>query len=378
MKLALSLLVASLMTLMTGAVTASAQDLPRGQIVDAVQCLDDPSQRYALYLPSNFTPERRWPVIFAFDAGGRGLRPVERYQAAAEQYGYIVVGSNNSRNGPVAVSSTAASAMRADVEKRFPIDPRRIYTAGMSGGARVAMRMGLRWEAVAGVFASSGGFPDRFYETVPFPVFFSAGTDDFNYLEMRNLDRRIKSPHRLQIFDGGHTWLPVAMALDAVEWMELQAMAKGLRPRDQTLVDAIFAKRVARAEAETRPLQKVYELRSIAADFQPFKEVTTFAERAMALERQPELHAATGAERADEDREMTALDNLYELRDWIGVGAFGALKEKVTKLIEEANAPADSQTRRIARRVLALFATGSRDEPYPELQDLLKQIRPVQ
>src|ERR1700741_799255 len=35
---------------------ASAQELPRGEIVDDVQCQRDASQRYALYLPSYFNP----------------------------------------------------------------------------------------------------------------------------------------------------------------------------------------------------------------------------------------------------------------------------------------------------------------------------------
>jgi hypothetical protein len=43
--------------------TASPQDLPRGQIVDDVACADNPAQHYALYLPSNFTLDRTWPVI---------------------------------------------------------------------------------------------------------------------------------------------------------------------------------------------------------------------------------------------------------------------------------------------------------------------------
>ena len=80
-------------------VTALAADLPAGEIIDRVTCAADPSQSYALFVPADYTPSRTWPVIFAFDPGGRGRTPVERYQAAAERYGYIVVGSNNSRNG---------------------------------------------------------------------------------------------------------------------------------------------------------------------------------------------------------------------------------------------------------------------------------------
>src|SRR5206468_507601 len=151
--------------------SVSGQELPLGRIIDDVQCKDDASQHYSLYVPSTFTAQRQWPVILAFDAMGRGRSALERYQAAAEKYGYIVAGSNNSRNGPWEISLNAAKAMTADVYKRFPIDPNRMYTAGMSGGARVAMLLALDSETVfgpvgpevAGVFASSAGFPNGFY-----------------------------------------------------------------------------------------------------------------------------------------------------------------------------------------------------------------------
>jgi hypothetical protein len=56
-------------------------------------------QSYALYLPSTYQPGRRWPVLFVFDPGARGANGVQHFQAAAEQFGYIVACSNNSRNG---------------------------------------------------------------------------------------------------------------------------------------------------------------------------------------------------------------------------------------------------------------------------------------
>src|SRR5262245_30176848 len=99
--------------------TATAQPVVVGQILDDVQCTRDTEQHYSLYVPSTYTPERSWPVILAFDAGGRGGRAVERYQAAAEKYGYIVAGSNNSRNGPWQISVDAARAMNADLEEKF-------------------------------------------------------------------------------------------------------------------------------------------------------------------------------------------------------------------------------------------------------------------
>jgi len=60
-------------------------------------------------------------------------------------------------------------------------------------------------------------------------VFATAGTDDFNYLEMRQLDRTLKTPHRLAIFDGGHMLPPDSVAMDAIEWLELQAIQHRIR-----------------------------------------------------------------------------------------------------------------------------------------------------
>ena len=72
MALKFGMMCAVVAMIVTGA--ASAQELPRGEIVLDVPCQRDASQSYALYLPSYFNPSRPWPVILTFDGGGRGRR----------------------------------------------------------------------------------------------------------------------------------------------------------------------------------------------------------------------------------------------------------------------------------------------------------------
>ena len=103
-----------------------AQSLPAGAIVDDVKCTADPSQSYALYLPSQYTADRQWNLLIAFHPAARGRAMVEKYQAAAEQYGYIVAASNNSRNGPWSVSRDAVKAMTVDLSQRFSVNPQRV------------------------------------------------------------------------------------------------------------------------------------------------------------------------------------------------------------------------------------------------------------
>ncbi|HMF98267.1 MAG TPA: hypothetical protein VKE96_28400, partial [Vicinamibacterales bacterium] len=232
------------MLAVAGTAPLRAQQLPRGTIIDSVTCADDSTQSYALYLPSTYSPDRAWSLLIAFHPAARGRTMVEKYRAAAEQYGYIVAGSNNSRNGPVSVSAASVRAMSGDLGQRFSIDADRMYLTGLSGGARIAMQVALGNKNIAGVIASSAGYPDsKPRSSVTFPVFGTAGTDDFNYIEMRQLDRKLTSPHHLEVFNGGHTLPPDSVALDAVEWMELQAMKAGRKSKDEALIDRLLEKR---------------------------------------------------------------------------------------------------------------------------------------
>src|SRR3712207_1732929 len=56
------------------------QQLARATVIERVVCAGDASQSYALYLPSNYTPARRWPIIYGFDPAARGRVPVELFR----------------------------------------------------------------------------------------------------------------------------------------------------------------------------------------------------------------------------------------------------------------------------------------------------------
>src|SRR3989475_5946538 len=139
-------LVTTALLTLTVALRASivlAQDLPRGQVVDEVKCAGDPTQSYALYLPSNYSPDRAWSLLVAFHPAARGRAMVETYRAAAEKYGYVVAGAKNSRNGAWEVAAASIRAMSADLGERFSIDADRFYLTRLSRGARVALHGAL-------------------------------------------------------------------------------------------------------------------------------------------------------------------------------------------------------------------------------------------
>lgn len=199
-----------------------AQDLPPGKIVDRVVCRKSERQSYALYLPSSYSPERKWPILYCLDPGARGRVPVERFAAAAEKYGYLVAGSNNSRNGPFAPIIQAIDAMVDDTHARFAIDDARIYAAGHSGGGMAALSWAengrLAGAAACGSTQPPGNLPAR-----SFRVFATAGTDDFAYYNMYAVSQELARrgvENRFRAFDGGHDWLPPATAEEALAFFD--------------------------------------------------------------------------------------------------------------------------------------------------------------
>jgi len=363
-------------------VSADAQEIARGVVIDAVTANDDPTQSYALYLPSDYTPDRAWNLLLAFHPGARGVAFVEKYRAAAERYGYIVAGSNNSRNGSWETITRAVRAVSRDLGKRFVVDAERVYLTGHSGGARVAMEVALGPNNIAGVIASSAGFPDaKPRKSVKFPIFATAGVDDFNYLELKRLDAVLTSPHHLAVFDGGHVLPPDEVAREAIEWLELQAMRDGRRARDQALADTLFGARRQRATDERDPAARLTALRSLSSDFKGLCDVSGVEAAAAALERDPETRQAAARDRAALEAEARQLDEALaaeaRLKDsGARTAALATLRGMFEGWSRSAQAGEPSPDRSQARRLLGAVAAGAservKDEEY---RSLVQQYR---
>src|ERR1700761_3443893 len=85
----------------TASVPAPSYDnsLAKGKVTDSIICKNQSSQNYALYLPSYYSADRKFPCIYFFDAHARGALPLRSYKDLAEKYGLVLIGSNISKNG---------------------------------------------------------------------------------------------------------------------------------------------------------------------------------------------------------------------------------------------------------------------------------------
>ncbi len=294
----------------------AAQEPPRGRLVEGVASARDPGQTYTLYLPASYSQERRWPALLIFDPRGRSALAAELFRDAAETYGWILLSSDGTRSdGPMEPNRLALAALWPEVHERYATDPLRIYAAGFSGGAMLGWALGRNLTAgeLAGVIGSGGRLePGNVEQEITFPCFGAAGTTDFNNREMRRMHRLLASwgtPQRFEVFDGPHRWMPVELAREGVEWLELQAMKTGLRDPDAELIAALYARDVERAralEAAGRELEASRRYRAITATFDGLRAVEAARREAARLEATAAVARALKQEKRDDDFEQAS------------------------------------------------------------------------
>lgn len=226
------------------ALASSALGAEKGKLVENIVTRTDATQTYTLYLPTSYDTAKKHPLLLIFDPRGRASLAAGIFRDAAEEYGWILLSSNQTRSDdPNAPNGDAVRALLAET-RLYAFDPKRLYAAGFSGTAVLSWRVGIHTRGLAGVIGVGG----RSDETVPtekfnFAHYGFAGERDFNNREMRVIDAALEGvvPHRFQSFDGDHRWIPAPLAREALGWFEVLAGNEAVRAK-------VMAEDIAAAE----------------------------------------------------------------------------------------------------------------------------------
>ncbi|MEL4307791.1 alpha/beta hydrolase [Joostella sp. CR20] len=227
----------------------SQQPTP-GTITDSIQIKYNRGS-YALYVPSYYSAEKKWPIIMLFDPSGRGAMAVNRFKEASEKYGFIVACSNNVKNGTYQESLNIARAFYEDVIENHSVDTNALFLGGFSGGARLASAIAVISNKIKGVIVCGASFAntDNFMpKENDFMYVGLVGDEDFNYREMQSakvyLDK-LKFDSELIVFPGGHTWPSEQYVNKAVRTLALKAMTRNVLPKNETKIAEFFAEDLA-------------------------------------------------------------------------------------------------------------------------------------
>jgi len=235
------------------AASSGAGKIEPGKIIDTVICQSDPTQSYALYIPAKGNSVAL-PVIYFFDPHADGALPLRKYKSLADVYGFILIGSNNSKNGnDWSTTENTWLHLFNDTKSRLKINSNRIYTGGFSGGAKVAGYVALQHPGIKGVIANGAGLPDG-TPAGDFNFSFTAiaGEGDMNLTDLvafsNDLDKT-RTRHRIIFFEGIHEWAPESAMSIAFAGLQFDAMQAGLIPKDAPFINRYVAKSKNRLEA---------------------------------------------------------------------------------------------------------------------------------
>ena len=231
--------IATLLLFFSGCALAgasTADDTPGSIVVGGV------SRDYWVHVPASYDATRPTALVLVFHGGGgeaRGMARLSGMDDVSDRHGFIAVypqGLNRQwKDGRTDALSSLddvafISSLISALEARYRIDPKRIYSTGISNGAffsfRLACDLGSEIAAIAPV---AGSIPVGFHDTCknePVSVLMINGTDD-----------------RLVMLDGGRVGGPfvnqgqsIPVAQTFAQWSRIDGCPA--QPRQTALQDA--------------------------------------------------------------------------------------------------------------------------------------------
>ncbi|HWB63416.1 MAG TPA: hypothetical protein VG603_07900, partial [Chitinophagales bacterium] len=191
-------------------------------VIPHVGLLLDTSQSFALYLPKKYNDTAHLPVIIFFDPHGDGTVPLTLYSGLAEKYGYILIGSNSSKN-LVSFDDTKVFATNLinEAMNRLHANSSKISLCGFSGGAKVALLSGSENPAIKTIIYT--GSKVDITPNHPVTLLGFAGIKDMNYTDLVTFDWSLNSTpirHYMEEWKGKHEFPTADVFKDAFTLLE--------------------------------------------------------------------------------------------------------------------------------------------------------------
>ena len=252
--------------------------------MDSIAINDTISESFSLFVPTSFSMDKNWPVLFVFDMKGRGKQALSMFREAAEDQGYILA-SPNYLSDTLSASQNlmVAGRMFNAVIKLLPIHKYRTYVGGFSDGGQFASMMPLFIKGITGVVSSGAVFPNLEVLDGNHSFYFIGivGREDFAYENMLATKARfdkLKIPNHLMAFDGGHEWPEKKYFINAMERWTLSAMAKGHTDKDSLYIHNTYNKNLSELNSliNSYKLLEAFEfLEGMETVFEPHVETDT-------------------------------------------------------------------------------------------------------
>lgn len=235
--------------------------LKKGEIIEGISVQDSTQNTFSLYLPTNFSTDKKWPLLMIFEMEGRERQAMSMFLRAAEKQGYVLAAPKMNDTVPLAKNMALVGRSLEKILTILPISFDQIYTAGASSGGRFASLTPILLKGIKGVMSIGASVANRELLNAKEPFHFVGivGKDDFNYTTMladTKLLDRLKFPNQVLLHDGGNEWPSVGYLEKGMQLFTLAAMGRKLVPKDSSYVEKAYREDLEKVEQ----LKKVGDL----------------------------------------------------------------------------------------------------------------------
>ena len=189
---------------------------PLGKVVGPIEAN---GSHYFLYLPKSLKAGRTVPLIFFTNSGGGNPGRMKALLEGAEICGWILAISVESKNGMDVPQSVAHCRNCVDhIRQTLPVDPKRVYFSGTSGGAREAFENAVAMDSAGVLALIAGAQPGQINRRKHY--FFISGSTDYNRYGTSKSYSEAKGSSAFRFHPKGHTFGPEWLVTEGMVWLE--------------------------------------------------------------------------------------------------------------------------------------------------------------
>ncbi|MDX1761529.1 MAG: hypothetical protein R3218_05190, partial [Christiangramia sp.] len=235
---------------------------------DSLPIPGEKDKTYSLYVPRDYSTEKKLPLVFVFDPLGRGAGTANLFRSAAENQSYLIASANiNLKTQPIDSMIKTATAMVNGVLETFPVNAELVYSSGMGEGAQLSSALAHIYKNMDGVMSIGNSFVNPSYidKNSPYMFIGMAGKKDYMVYEIEKYLKfydEIDFPTEVYYFDGKEDeWPDANVVSNALAGFSLMAIRKGLRENDPEFIQDMFEMEMEYSESlrRTRHYYAAYE-----------------------------------------------------------------------------------------------------------------------
>ncbi len=240
-----SYLLLFLSNILLTSLSAQTITLKKGEIIESIPVNDSISSTFSLYLPTNFTTDRQWPLLMVFNLEGKEKQAMSMFLSSAEEEGYVLAAPRVLDSISLTNNMLATAGSLESITGMLPIQKGRLYAAGTDSGGRFASLVPTFIKQVKGVISISASLANTDLLNIKEPFHFigMVNKNHFNYPTLLSDEKILdayKFPNHILLFEEKSDWPEKEYLKKGMQLFTLQAMGRKWIPRDSAYVEAAF------------------------------------------------------------------------------------------------------------------------------------------